>query len=284
MSTLLTIGELLARTATFFKKKEIDQPRLTAEVLLCHVVGLERIQLYVRFDQPMEEAEVDRYRDMVKKRIEGMPVAYILEEKEFMGHSFKVTPAVLVPRPDTEFLVEAGIRYLKEIEAPLFLDICTGSGAILLSVLKEVENAKGIGTDLSPEALKIAKENSQRLGVGDRAGFLLGDLLEPIGERKVHGILSNPPYIPTKDVEGLQVEVLKEPVMALDGGVDGLDFYRRLLTQASNYLLPNGFLFMEVGIHQAEPVTEIAETLGWKILEKPICDYGGIERVVLFGR
>lgn len=284
MSTLLTIGELLARTATFFKNKEIDQPRLTAEVLLCHVVGLERIQLYVRFDQPMEESEVDRYRDMVKKRIEGLPVAYILEEKEFMGHSFKVTPAVLVPRPDTEFLVEAGIRYLKEIEEPRFLDICTGSGAILLSVLKEVENAKGIGTDLSPEALKIAKENSLRLEVGDRAGFLLGDLLEPVGDRKVHGIFSNPPYIPTKDMAGLQVEVKKEPMMALDGGMDGLDFYRRLLTQAEKHLLPNGFLFMEVGIHQAQPVTEIAETLGWKTLEKPICDYGGIERVVLFSR
>ncbi len=284
MSTLLTIGELLARTATFFKNKEIDQPRLTAEVLLCHVVGLERIQLYVRFDQPMEESEVDRYRDMVKKRIEGLPVAYILEEKEFMGHSFKVTPAVLVPRPDTEFLVEAGIRYLKEIEEPRFLDICTGSGAILLSVLKEVENAKGIGTDLSPEALKIAKENSLRLEVGDRAGFLLGDLLEPVGDRKVHGIFSNPPYIPTKDMAGLQVEVKKEPMMALDGGIDGLDFYRRLLTQAEKYLLPNGFLLMEVGIHQAQPVTEIAETLGWKTLEKPICDYGGIERVVLFSR
>lgn len=284
MSTLLTIGELLARTATFFKNKEIDQPRLTAEVLLCHVVGLERIQLYVRFDQPMEESEVDRYRDMVKKRIEGLPVAYILEEKEFMGHSFKVTPAVLVPRPDTEFLVEAGIRYLKEIEEPRFLDICTGSGAILLSVLKEVENAKGIGTDLSPEALKIAKENSLRLEVGDRAGFLLGDLLEPVGDRKVHGIFSNPPYIPTKDMAGLQVEVKKEPMMALDGGIDGLDFYRRLLTQAEKHLLPNGFLFMEVGIHQAQPVTEIAETLGWKTLEKPICDYGGIERVVLFSR
>ena len=284
MSTLLTIGELLARTATFFKNKEIDQPRLTAEVLLCHVVGLERIQLYVRFDQPMEESEVDRYRDMVKKRIEGLPVAYILEEKEFMGHSFKVTPAVLVPRPDTEFLVEAGIRYLKEIEEPRFLDICTGSGAILLSVLKEVENAKGIGTDLSPEALKIAKENSLRLEVGDRAGFLLGDLLEPVGDRKVHGIFSNPPYIPTKDMAGLQVEVKKEPMMALDGGMDGLEFYRRLLTQAEKYLLPNGFLLMEVGIHQAQPVTEIAETLGWKTLEKPICDYGGIERVVLFSR
>ena len=284
MSTLLTIGELLARTATFFKNKEIDQPRLTAEVLLCHVVGLERIQLYVRFDQPMEESEVDRYRDMVKKRIEGLPVAYILEEKEFMGHSFKVTPAVLVPRPDTEFLVEAGIRYLKEIEEPRFLDICTGSGAILLSVLKEVENAKGIGTDLSPEALKIAKENSLRLEVGDRAGFLLGDLLEPVGDRKVHGIFSNPPYIPTKDMAGLQVEVKKEPMMALDGGMDGLDFYRRLLTQAEKYLLPNGFLLMEVGIYQAQPVTEIAETLGWKTLEKPICDYGGIERVVLFSR
>lgn len=284
MSKLLTIGELLARTTTFFQSKGIDQPRLTAEILLSHLVKLERIHLYVRFDQPLESTEVDQYREMVKKRVDGMPVAYILEEKEFMGHSFKVTPAVLIPRPDTEFLVEAAVRYLKEIEEPRFLDICTGSGAILLSVLKEIESAKGIGTDLLPDALKIAKKNSQRLEVADRAGFLLGDLLEPIGERKVHGILSNPPYIPTQDIEDLQLEVKKEPMMALDGGKDGLDFYRRLLTQAGNYLLPDGFLLMEVGIHQAQPVTEIAETLGWKTLEKPICDYGGVERVVLFGR
>ncbi|MBP9484276.1 MAG: peptide chain release factor N(5)-glutamine methyltransferase [Negativicutes bacterium] len=278
-----TIGVLVQLTKQYFQERGIENPRLDAEVLLCHVMNLERIDLYVRFDQPLEEQELSSYRDLVRRRSSGEPIAYLLGEKEFMGHTFKVSPAVLIPRPDTEILVEAAVNRLAEYPEPRFLDIGVGSGAILLSVLKAIPYAKGIGVDLSPDALLIAKENATTLGVNHRAGFLLGDTLAPIGDRKVQGILSNPPYIPTRDMGTLQKEVKLEPKLALDGGLDGLNIYRKLLLDGKNYLLPGGFLMMEMGIHQAEPVTKIALEMGWVELEPPRKDYGGVERVVTFG-
>ena len=283
MSKKQTIGVLVQLTKQYFQERGIENPRLDAEVLLCHVMNLERIDLYVRFDQPLEEQELSSYRDLVRRRSGGEPIAYLLGEKEFMGHTFKVSPAVLIPRPDTEILVEAAVNRLAEYPEPRFLDIGVGSGAILLSVLKAIPYAKGIGVDLSPDALLIAKENATTLGVNHRAGFLLGDTLAPIGDRKVQGILSNPPYIPTRDMGTLQKEVKLEPKLALDGGLDGLNIYRKLLLDGKNYLLPGGFLMMEMGIHQAEPITKIALEMGWIELEPPRKDYGGIERVVTFG-
>ncbi len=283
MSKKQTIGVLVQLTKQYFQERGIENPRLDAEVLLCHVMNLERIDLYVRFDQPLEEQELSSYRDLVRRRSSGEPIAYLLGEKEFMGHTFKVSPAVLIPRPDTEILVEAAVNRLAEYPEPRFLDIGVGSGAILLSVLKAIPYAKGIGVDLSPDALLIAKENATTLGVNHRAGFLLGDTLAPIGDRKVQGILSNPPYIPTRDMGTLQKEVKLEPKLALDGGLDGLNIYRKLLLDGKNYLLPGGFLMMEMGIHQAEPVTKIALEMGWVELEPPRKDYGGVERVVTFG-
>ena len=283
MSKKQTIGVLVQLTKQYFQERGIENPRLDAEVLLSHVMNLERIDLYVRFDQPLEEQELSSYRDLVRRRSGGEPIAYLLGEKEFMGHTFKVSPAVLIPRPDTEILVEAAVNRLAEYPEPRFLDIGVGSGAILLSVLKAIPYAKGIGVDLSPDALLIAKENATTLGVSHRAGFLLGDTLAPIGDRKVQGILSNPPYIPTRDMGTLQKEVKLEPKLALDGGLDGLNIYRKLLLDGKNYLLPGGFLMMEMGIHQAEPVTKIALEMGWVELEPPRKDYGGVERVVTFG-
>ena len=283
MSKKQTIGVLVQLTKQYFQERGIENPRLDAEVLLCHVMNLERIDLYVRFDQPLEEQELSSYRDLVRRRSSGEPIAYLLGEKEFMGHTFKVSPAVLIPRPDTEILVEAAVNRLAEYPEPRFLDIGVGSGAILLSVLKAIPYAKGIGVDLSPDALLIAKENATTLGVSHRAGFLLGDTLAPIGDRKVQGILSNPPYIPTRDMGTLQKEVKLEPKLALDGGLDGLNIYRKLLLDGKNYLLPGGFLMMEMGIHQAEPITKIALEMGWVELEPPRKDYGGVERVVTFG-
>lgn len=279
-----TIGILIEKATEYFKNKGIEQARLDAEVLLAHLLQIERIQLYVRFEQPLEESEVTAFREMIRQRGQGRPVAYILGVKEFMGHLFSVNESVLIPRPDTEILVEAGIRYLREIKTPLFLDICTGSGAIGISLLKGLDQAKGIGTDISKEALDIAKNNARALGVADRIGFLQGDLLTPIGDRRVHGIFSNPPYIRSEELKGLQREVCEEPMLALDGGADGLDFYRRLLREAEQYLLPEGFLMMEVGFDQAESVTDLAASLGWVECEKAMADYGGVERVVAFRR
>jgi release factor glutamine methyltransferase len=274
-----TIGKILNWTKQYFEEKGVDSPRLDAEVLLSHILKCDRIHLYVNFDRPLVGEELSSFRQMVKARAQRMPVAYILGEKEFMGHSFRVTPDVLIPRPDTEILVEEAIRLLAEKEAPRIVDIGTGSGAILLSVLKGTEGSTGVAVDLSPAALAVAKSNGERLGLADRAEFRLGDLYAPV-DGLFDAILSNPPYIPVRDMEGLSPEVKQEPEMALVGGADGLDFYRRLIDDAPRYLKEGGIVLFEVGIHQAQDVAELGKRRGFSA-QRILPDYAGIDRVVV---
>lgn len=278
-----TIGSILKWTGQYFQEKGVESPRVDAEVLLSHVLGKERIYLYVHFDEPLQEDELVQYKDLIKKRITRLPVAYILEYKEFMGLRFFVSPAVLVPRPDTEILVEAAIERLKPRSVAEFADIGTGSGAILLSVLANVPQAMGSAVDLSAAALAVAKKNAATLQLAERASFYQGDLYAPLCGKTFDAILSNPPYIPDGDIAGLQPEVHKEPRGALAGGVDGLDFYRRLLADGPALLKPGGFMALEVGIGQANEVAELAKAAG---LEEVLVlkDYGGIERVVIAGK
>lgn len=274
-----TIGKILNWTKQYFEEKGVESPRLDAEVLLSHILKCDRIHLYVNFDRPLVEEELASYRQMVKARVQRMPVAYILGEKEFMGHSFRVTPDVLIPRPDTEILVEEAIRLLAEKDSPRIVDIGTGSGAILLSVLLGVEGSTGVAVDLSPAALAVAKSNGDRLGLGDRADFCLGDLYAPI-DGLFDAILSNPPYIPERDMAGLSPEVKQEPEMALVGGTDGLDFYRRLIDGAPRYLKEGGVVLFEVGIHQAQEVAQFGKARGFRT-QRILPDYAGIDRVVV---
>ena len=274
-----TIGKILNWTKQYFEEKGVDSPRLDAEVLLSHILKCDRIHLYVNFDRPLVGEELSSFRQMVKARAQRMPVAYIFGEKEFMGHSFRVTPDVLIPRPDTEILVEEAIRLLAEKEAPSIVDIGTGSGAILLSVLKGTEGSTGVAVDLSPAALAVAKSNGERLGLADRAEFRLGDLYAPV-DGLFDAILSNPPYIPVRDMEGLSPEVKQEPEMALVGGEDGLDFYRRLIDEAPEYLKEDGIILFEVGIHQAQDVAELGKRRGFSA-QRILPDYAGIDRVVV---
>ena len=274
-----TIGKILNWTKQYFEEKGVDSPRLDAEVLLSHILKCDRIHLYVNFDRPLVGEELSSFRQMVKARAQRMPVAYILGEKEFMGHSFRVTPDVLIPRPDTEILVEEAIRLLAEKEAPRIVDIGTGSGAILLSVLKGTEGSTGVAVDLSPAALAVAKSNGERLGLADRAEFRLGDLYAPV-DGLFDAILSNPPYIPVRDMEGLAPEVKQEPEMALVGGVDGLDFYRRLIDDAPRYLKEGGIVLFEVGIGEAQDVAELGKRRGFSA-QRILPDYAGIDRVVV---
>lgn len=274
-----TIGKILNWTKQYFEEKGVDTPRLDAEVLLSHILKCDRIHLYVNFDRPLVEEELASYRQMVKARVQRMPVAYILGEKEFMGHSFCVTPDVLIPRPDTEILVEEAIRLLAEKESPRIVDIGTGSGAILLSVLLGIEGSTGVAVDLSPNALAVAKSNGERLGLAGRADFRLGDLYAPV-DGSFDAILSNPPYIPVRDMAGLSPEVKQEPEMALVGGVDGLDFYRRLIDEAPRYLKEDGIVLFEVGIHQAQDVAELGKARGFRT-QRILPDYAGIDRVVV---
>lgn len=281
MQELWTIGRILKWTEQYFKEKGIESPRLDAEVLLSHILGRERIYLYVHFDEPLEPAELARYREAIKQRVQRVPVAYIIGEKEFMGLTFRVTADTLVPRPDTEILVQAAIERLRARgDAPRFADIGTGSGAICLSVLHFLPKAQADTVDISPAARAIAEENAAALEVADRVTFHTGDLLAPLAGQCYDAILSNPPYIPDGDIAALAPEVrLKEPHTALAGGKDGLDFYRRLMANAPALLKDGGFLAVEVGIHQAAPVAALAvpSFSRTEILK----DYAGIERVVI---
>ena len=280
MQELWTIGRILKWTEQYFKQKNIESPRLDAEVLLSHILGRERIYLYVHFDEPLEPTELARYREAIKQRVQRVPVAYIIGEKEFMGLTFKVTADTLVPRPDTEILVQAAVERLRARgEAPRFADIGTGSGAICLSVLHFLPKAQADTVDISPAARAIAEENAAALEVADRVTFHTGDLLAPLAG-SYDAILSNPPYTPDDDIAALAPEVrLKEPHTALAGGKDGLDFYRRLTADAPALLKDGGFLALEVGIHQAAPVAALAvpSFSRTEILK----DYAGIERVVI---
>lgn len=277
-----TIGRILKWTEQYFGGKGVEFPRLDAEVLLSHVLKKERIYLYVHFDQPMEAAELAAYKELIKQRVNHVPVAYLLGQKEFMGLTFRVTPATLIPRPDTEILVQAAVERLRGREKVSFADIGTGSGAICLSVLSFVPGSRAATVDISPEARAVAEENAQSLGLSERIEFFTGDLLEPIRDRKFTAILSNPPYIPEKDIEGLQEEVrCQEPYGALSGGKDGLDFYRRLCKEAPNLLEEDGVMAFEVGIGQAAVVAKLAEENPLIKRTEILKDLAGIERVVI---
>ena len=282
-----TIGRILKWTEEYFGQKGVESPRLDAEVMLSHVLGKQRIYLYVHFDEPLQAEELAAYRTMIKQRIDRVPVAYILGEKEFMGLTFKVTPDTLVPRPDTEILVQATVDRLKQwTDADVRLaDIGTGSGAICLSVLSMLDNIVADTVDISPTARAVAEENAAALGLSERVTFHTGDLLAPIREQQFTAILSNPPYIPEADIQGLAPEVrCKEPMTALCGGKDGLDFYRRLCDEAPAMLTDDGFMAFEVGIHQATEVAQLAEASPLIVRTEILKDYAGIDRVVVAWR
>ena len=280
-----TIGRILKWTEQYFKDKGIESPRLDAEVLLAHVLEKQRIYLYVHFDEPLQPGELAAYREMIKKRVLRVPVAQILGEKEFMGLTFKVTADTLVPRPDTEILVQAAVDRLRAMagEEPLrFADIGTGSGAICLSVLHYLAGTVADTVDISPAARAVAEENAASLGLADRVTFHTGDLLQPLSGISFAAILSNPPYIPEADIAKLAPEVrLKEPHTALSGGQDGLDFYRRLANEAPAMLVPGGFTAFEVGIHQAGDVAALLKANPLIGRTEILPDYAGIDRVVV---
>ncbi|TCL33291.1 release factor glutamine methyltransferase [Anaerospora hongkongensis] len=276
-----TVGSILKWTRQYFCEKGVASPRLDAEVLLSHILGKDRLYLYVHFDRPLDEQELTEYRRLVKQRALRTPVAYLVGYKEFMGLPFAVTPDVLIPRPDTEVLVEAVLERVTEKDQTSILDIGTGSGAIIISLLTKLPQARGLAVDLSAAALAVAGQNAVNQQVGDRLQLVAGDIFEPVLNQRFDVIVSNPPYIPDKDIAGLEPEVRQEPHGALAGGQDGLDFYRRIISQAPGYVNPGGFLALEVGIHQAEAVAALAEAGGILTVEAICQDYGGVERVLI---
>lgn len=280
-STIWTIKKLLLWTTHYFQEHHLDSPRLDAELLLAHVLHKQRIYLYTDFDLIVEPSELSLYREYIKKRVSGISTAAIIGEKEFMGLTFKVNEDVLIPRPDTETWLEKVIQYHRNEQGLHVADLGTGSGAILLSFLYYCREDTGVGVDISEKALAVAEENGKNLKMDDRVTWRRGDYLTALEEGELFdGILTNPPYIPTGDIRGLAEEVRHEPMNALDGGADGLTFYRKLAEGAAEHLKDGGFLAAEFGIHQAADVVNLLKETGKFDSFEVINDYGGIERAV----
>ncbi len=271
-----TLLKVLTWTKGYLAEKGVENARLEAEWLLCEALGLDRVGLYLNFDKPLTEGELSAYRAMVARRAKREPLQYILGTQEFCGLEFIVTPDVLIPRHDTEVLVtEAAKRATADAS---ILDIGLGSGCIAVALAKMMPEAKVCGVDQSSGALGVAGKNAELNGV--MLEIVEGSLFEPFAGRRFDLIVSNPPYIPTGDLPTLEPEVREhEPLAALDGGADGLAFYRAIVPQAPEYLNPGGWLLVEIGIGQGEAVQEIFAHSGFTgiFTEK---DPGGIERVV----
>lgn len=284
-----TVLELIELAAGYLAGRGIDSARLDAEVLLGHTLGLDRVGLYVNFDRPLETHEVDAYRRVIAERGQRKPVAQITGVREFYSYELTVTPDVLIPRPETELLVETVLAYVKHLQArrpghvPRIVDVGTGSGAIAVVLAAELPEADVWAIDCSPDALRVAQQNAARLGVSDRVTFRQGQWLQPVAtEKPFDVVVSNPPYIPSAQIEQLMPEVrLFEPRLALDGGVDGLDSYRELLPAARHVVGPGGMVAVEVGDGQAEQVAAIGRKAGWSkyVVHN---DLAGKGRVVAF--
>lgn len=277
MQPAWTILKVIQWTAGYLREKGVEGARRDAEVLLGAVLKLDRVGLYLNFDRPLEAAELAGYREMIGRRARREPVAYILGQSEFWSLPLRVGPAVLIPRPDSEVLVEEALGKL--VAGSRVLDVGTGSGAIVIALAHEFADACYHAIDLSSAAIDLARENARRNGVEERIHFEQGDLHRlPRGPFDL--IVSNPPYIAQGELAELQPEIRDhEPQLALAGGTDGLDCYRSLAAQAGHCLAERGWLMLEVGIGQADGVRQLLATEG---LEEIFCreDYAGVSRVV----
>lgn len=278
-----TLGALLDWTARHLAQKNVEHPRLDAEVLLAHAAGCKRIDLYgVRHGDEATTDVRQTYRDLIRRRLEGCPVAYLVGRKEFYGLELNVSPAVLIPRPDSEHVVMECVAHAKTRTGPAILDVGTGSGNLALAIAKHLPTARVTTIDLSPDALEVARGNAAKLNLADRVRFLQGDLFAPLAEdERFDVIVSNPPYIAAADMPSLPIGVRQyEPHLALNGGPDGFAVFDRLIDQARRHLIPNGLLIVEIGAPQEEPARARLTTLPEYHLMPTIRDYSGHPRVL----
>ncbi|OQY58892.1 MAG: protein-(glutamine-N5) methyltransferase, release factor-specific [Desulfobacteraceae bacterium 4572_88] len=283
---LWTILKTLIWTTSFFKSHHIETPRVDAEILLAHILQTERIDLYVRYDQPLCKEELGAFKSLILRRARREPVAYIVGKKGFWSLDLSVSDAVLIPRPETECLVEAAISILDEDRntAPKrLLELGTGSGAIILSLASEQPDHLFFASDRSSEAAHLAQKNAADHGLGTSVRFFSGDWFAPL--RKASAafdmILSNPPYIRSADIPQLQPEICGyEPALALDGGKDGLVSVRHIIRKVHAHLTPGGYLLLEIGHDQKNGVLKIIDDCAY--YEPPVFmkDYSGHDRVV----
>ena len=298
-----TIQKLIDWTTQFFINNNIQNPRLDTEVLLSYSLKIDRLGLYLNYDKPLTEDELSSFKKIIQRRVNREPLQYITGIQEFWSLDFKVAPGVLIPRQETEVLVEevlksagckakdvknitksaTGSNALTSAPKPLILDLCTGCGCIAVSLAKELTGSTIYATDNSAVALEIARQNSERHDVKDRITFMSGDLFQPLEnfESKFDFIVSNPPYVKRSDLEGLEPEVnVFEPVSALDGGEDGLDAIKSIIDEAPKYLKSNGRLLLEIAFDQAKNVKAHIEKSGCYTSSTVIKDLSGNDRVI----
>jgi release factor glutamine methyltransferase len=261
-----TIAQAITEGARRLRASCIDEERRTAGILLCHVLQIDRTHLLTNAEKQIDEPSYRRYVELVERRATGEPLQYITGHQEFYGLDFIVSPEVLIPRPETEFLVERVVEIAKEFSAePLLIaEVGTGSGCVAVAVAVHVPQARVIAIDISDAAIEVARRNAERHGVIDRIEFLEGDLFAPLAELRLEGavdvLASNPPYVNEETFELLQREVRDwEPREALFGGVDGLDFYRRLIAESPHYLKPGGYVVLEIGFSQVDSISEMVK-------------------------
>jgi release factor glutamine methyltransferase len=275
-----TIRRLLEWTKGFLASKGVESARLEAELLLAHALGCPKIALYTRYDEVPPDAPRAAFRELVQQRVKGRPVAHLLGKKEFYSLEFEVGPAVLIPRPDSEWLVSEAEAVAKTIESPTILDVGTGSGCLAVALAVRVKTATVTAVDVSPEAVAIATRNAAKHKVSDRLRVLEGDLFAPVAGSTFDVIVSNPPYIPSADLDKLEAGVRDhEPRQALDGGPDGFAVIDRLLGQGPAHLKPGGVLLIEIGYDQAEEARRRFAAAGWTI-DREVKDGGGHVRVL----
>jgi len=294
-----TILATLRWTTDYFRTKGVSEPRAAAEVLLAHTLSVSRLDLYLRYDQPLNPEELARFKALMVRRREGEPVAYLTGHREFWSLDIRVTPAVLIPRPETETLVAAALeagRFYEEKElrrggqgedppktSPLWgLEVGVGSGAVVIALAKELPRMSWVGLDTSGAALAVARDNARRHGVADRVHFLQADLLAALKPAAAFALLvANLPYVPRAEWERLPREIKAfEPPGALLGGEDGLDLIRPLIRHAHQYVKGGGWVLLEVGDQQAPQVAALVEETGAYNRIETIKDFGGVERVV----
>ena len=255
----MTIKTAINKGAFILKESNIDNPRLKARLLLQFILKQKREYLIIYDKKEINKKQESNYFESIQKLLQGIPLQHITHNQEFMKMNFYVNENVLIPRPDTEILVEEVIKIGKKLKNPIILDMCTGSGVIAISLAKYINNSKVYAVDISEKALEIAKKNAIYNKVENKIEFLQSDLFENLKDIKFDIIVSNPPYIKEEDIQYLDDEVRREPQIALNGGNDGLDFYRKITKCAYEYLKCNGYLCYEIGYDQKIDVIEIIE-------------------------
>jgi len=278
-----TIKSVLNWTQTYFKEKFVESPRLSAEILMADTLGLERIDLYVQFDRPLNKQELSNYKAKLLRRAQHEPVAYITGTKHFWKSAFDVSPHVLIPRPETELLLETAISLIQSKEKKMrIMELGVGSGAVIVSLAKDAPEHIYVGTDFSLMAIQTAQQNAKKItGDANNIQFIVSDWFESLStENQYDLIISNPPYIASHVLSTLQPEVSHfEPQMALNGGPDGLMHIQAIIQQAAHYLTDDGFLLLETGFDQREDVEKIVAASNKFNTVKVFKDYAGHDRI-----